>query len=81
MDNLYKNILISVGRLDLFYSNVINNPKATKLKISRTLKDLNLQTWNSDLLNSSRGRNYHTFKDDVRLENYLLVLPKKHIYH
>lgn len=72
-----KNILISVGRLDLFYHNVINNPKATKLNISRTLKDLNIQIWNSDLLDSSKSRNYHIFKDDVRLENYLLVLPSK----
>ena len=72
-----KNILISEGRLDLFYNNVINNRKATKLKISRTLKDLNLQTWNSDLLNSSKGRNYHIFKDDVRLENYLPILLRK----
>ena len=48
-----------------------------KLQISRALKDLNIQTWNSDLLNSSKGRNYHIFKEDYGLENYLLVLPRK----
>ncbi|MEW8548204.1 MAG: reverse transcriptase domain-containing protein, partial [Candidatus Thiodiazotropha sp.] len=74
--NSIKDILISVGRFDLFQNNIINYPKATKIKISQTLKDLNIQTWNSDLLNSSKGRNYQLFKDDICLENYLLVLPK-----
>lgn len=77
MDNFYKKYINFCRGLDLFYHNVINNPKATKLNISRTLKDLNIQIWNSDLLDSSKSRNYHIFKDDVRLENYLLVLPSK----
>ena len=55
--NSIKNILVSAGRVDLFYKTTINNPRATKLRITQKLKDQNIQTWNSRLLDSSKGRN------------------------
>ena len=74
--NSIKNILVSAGRVDLFYKTTINNPRATKLRITQTLKDQNIQTWNSRLLDSSKGRNYALFKTNIEIEKYLLDLPQ-----
>ena len=41
--NSIKNILVSAGRVDLFYKTKINNPRATKFRITQTLKDQNIQ--------------------------------------
>ncbi|MCW4343918.1 MAG: reverse transcriptase family protein [Candidatus Thiodiazotropha endolucinida] len=75
--NFIKDILISVGRIDLFFKTVIDNPKSIKAKITQTLKDLHIQNWNSRLLDSSKGRNYSLFKVNTEIENYLLSMTKR----
>ena len=74
--NRIKDILISVGRPDLFYNACIPNPKLTKNKIVRTLKDLCVQGWNMKMLDSNKGRNYNLFKQTLTMESYLLSLTE-----
>ena len=57
-----KNILISVGKIDLLYTDRINNPRATKASLSRTLNDLYTQQWHAKLNSSSKGKNYSIYK-------------------
>ncbi|MCU7801540.1 MAG: hypothetical protein KZQ70_15755, partial [gamma proteobacterium symbiont of Lucinoma myriamae] len=71
-----KDILISVGRLDLFEKEIISNANSVKLSISKTLTDLNVQEWNAKLNLSSKGRTYSIFKHEINLEQYLVNLPK-----
>ena len=56
--NYINEILISVGKINLFYHNYVSNPKVHKSSILQTLKDLNIQSWNFKLLESNKGRNY-----------------------
>ena len=72
-----KEILISAGKAELFNQNVINNPRATKGKITTTLHYLFIQEWNANITQSSKGKNYHIFKENTELESYLKLLPKK----
>ena len=39
-------ILVAVGRPDLFKTEPVNNPNSVKMDISRTLSDLYIQEWN-----------------------------------
>ena len=39
-------ILVFVGRADLFKTEPVNNPNSVKIDISRTLSDLYIQEWN-----------------------------------
>ncbi|MEW8546068.1 MAG: reverse transcriptase family protein [Candidatus Thiodiazotropha sp.] len=71
-----KQILISVGKPDLFNQSLISYPKATKSKIVTTLKDLFVQDWNSKMNTSSKSRNYNIFKHDQIFESYLITLPR-----
>ena len=75
--NFVKNILISVGRVDLFNQISINNPEIVKIRIIQTLNDLNMQEWHAKTIESSKGRNYKVFKDDQQFEPYLRILPRK----
>ena len=43
-------ILVAVGRPDLFKTEPVNNPNSVKMDISRTLSDLNIQEWNAKSL-------------------------------
>ena len=72
-----KDILISVGKPDLINQPHINNPHATKLKIVTSLKDLVIQDWYAKLNQSSKGRTYSLFKENVDFESYLTTLPKR----
>ena len=67
-----KNILISVGQPDLFNQVLIENPRATKTKITNKLHDLYIQEWQAKLQLSSKGRNYSIFKETTDIEPYLL---------
>ena len=69
--NFIKQILISVGRGDLFNQSSINNPELIKIKIIQTLKDLNMQEWHTKTTDLSKGNNYKLFKDDQHFEAYL----------
>ena len=75
LDNI-KNILISVGKPDLINQPHINNPHATKLKIVSALNDLAVQDWYGKLNQSSKGRNYNLYKNNMNIEPYLTSLPK-----
>ena len=73
-----KDILISVGRVDLLHKDSIENPKSIKMQISKTLSDLYIQEWHSKIASSSKGLNYNLFKVDANFENYLSILSRKH---
>ena len=45
--------------------------------VMERLKDQFTQKWNSNLNNSTKGRNYGIFKERIQLENYLLKLSPK----
>ena len=45
--------------------------------VSETLRNQFCQKWNSDLNNSSKGRNYGIFKESINLEEYFLKLRPK----
>ena len=70
-------ILVSVGIVNLFHANIINNPQAVKLSIKRTLLNLYVQEWCTKLTESSKVRNYSCFKYCMCLEEYLKTLPRK----
>ena len=72
--NSIKNVLVSAGRVDLLYETTINNPRATKLRITQTLKDQLIKTWNSRLLDSSKCRNDALFKNNIEIEKNSLDL-------
>ena len=74
--NYIKQILISVGMPDLLNQPSINNPKATKTLIKTILNDIYLQEWHAKLQNSSKGRAYSIFKQDLNFETYLNTLNK-----
>lgn len=46
--NGIKEILTSVGRIDLLNARYINNPRAVKLSITRALSDIRIQMWNAN---------------------------------
>ena len=75
--NHIKEILISVGKPEVLYKKVINNPKAVKGNIIKTHHGLSIQEWTSKLSQSSEGRNYNVFKEKIALESYLRLLPKQ----
>ena len=49
------NILVSVGKPDLFKAEPVDNPTSVKMDISRTLSDLYIQEWNEKANVSSKG--------------------------
>ena len=54
------------------------NVNSTKSNIKKTLLDQNLQNWHSTLENSSKGVYYSLFKDNLKMENYLINLNKSY---
>ena len=58
-------ILVAVGRPDLFKTELVNNPNTVKMDISRTLSDLYIQEWNEKANVSSKGKHYLLFKDNL----------------
>ena len=75
--NFIRNILISVGKVDLFNAYNIENPKSTKSQIIKSLNDLYIQKWHSETEESSKGTNYKLFKDNQQFEAYLNILTRK----
>ena len=47
------------------------NEKWIKNAVAQRLKDQFIQTWSNDMLNSSKGKIYSTFKLDFGCEKYL----------
>ena len=75
LQNFCQNICNEVGKPVLFNKNIYN-PKAVKGNITKTLHDLFIQEWNAKISQSSKGRNYHIFKENIEFEGYLLI-PKQ----
>ena len=73
-----REILFSVGRIDLFNKANVENTNSLKAQISRALVDLHIQEWFSKIELSSKGKNYYLFKLDLNFEYYLINLSKKH---
>lgn len=71
--NKIKQILDECGRSDIWVNQVIN-PNLPNL-VLQNLKDQFYQKWTGDLNESSKGRNYSLFKDNLNLEQYFLKLP------
>ena len=69
-------ILVSVGRPDLFKTEPVNNPKSVKMDISRTLSDLYIQRWNVKGNVLSKGKQYLLFKDNLNFEKHLINVSK-----
>ena len=69
-------ILVAVGRPDLFKTEPVNNPNSVKMDISRTLSDLNIQEWNEKANVSLKLKQYLLFKDNLYFEKYLIDVSK-----
>ena len=73
-----KTIFDSIGKSDVW----LNQGYQSKIHLCETsercLKDQFLQNWNSEMLKSSKGRTYSSYKTSFEIEDYLRKLPKKH---
>ena len=69
-------ILVAVGRPDLFRTEPDNSQNSVKMDISRTLSDLYFQEWNEKANVSSKGKQYLLFKDNLNFEKYLINVSK-----
>lgn len=71
-----KNILMQVGRYDLWLNQ--NNISSITLKnqVKQILLDQNTQNWHESMQNSSKGQTYSLLKSNIKLENYLLRLNR-----
>ena len=62
-------ILVAVGRPDLFKTKPVNNPNSVKTDILRTLSDLYIQECNEKANVSSKGNNIFYLKTNSILKN------------
>ena len=62
-------ILVAVGRPDLFKTEPINNQHSVKMDISRTLSDLYSQEWNEKANVSSKEKKFFYLKTISVLKN------------
>lgn len=69
-------ILNDIGRNDLWINQNAIVSCSLKFQVKQTLFDQFLQNWRSSLNNSSKGKNYNIFKDNIEIESYFRVLPK-----
>ena len=75
-----RDILVSVGRLDLFHKSVIDNPRSVKMSKSRVLFDLHIQERVQKIDASSEGKLYYSLKHGLTFQNYLSSLIQNIIY-
>lgn len=70
-----KQILYECGKSEIWLTQAppINLAKV----VSEILQNQFCQKWNSDLNNSSKGRNYGIFKESIQLEQYFLKLSPR----
>ena len=69
-----KQILEECGRPDIWDRQSPNS--ATCVIVKRSLRDQFIQEWSAKLQESSKGMNYSLYKENIDIENYLMVLPK-----
>ena len=62
---IQKNILISVGKPNLFNATSLDRPKHIQNSIKNTLNDLYIQEWNAKIQDSSKGKNYSIYKKEM----------------
>ena len=75
-----KRILDNSGRHGLWLRQHIAVNLSTGKSIKQNLLDQFLQTWNSQLRNSSKGRNYSLFKNNISQEKYITALNGSLLY-
>ena len=71
-----KQILCNTGRNDVWVNQNNSIPNNIKFYIKQNLQDQFIQRWRSDLTMSSKGKNFHVFKDSIQLESYFTTLPR-----
>ena len=71
-----RNILIDVGRHDIWLNQSNITSKHLNILVKQTLKDQYIQTWNSAMTNSCKGTIYRSFKTALTFEKYITVLPR-----
>ena len=69
--NYIQSILDNSGRHGVW----MTQPTTVTLSIGKTIKqnltDQFLQSWDTELQKSSKGRNYSIYKDEIKLEKYM----------
>ena len=75
-----RNILNNSGRYDAWLRQFTSVNLSLGKAIKQNLLDQFLQSWNSQLHNSSKGRNYSLFKNDLKQEKYIINLDGSLLY-
>ena len=78
--NHIQRILDNSGRHDIWERQTTAVNLSTSKLIKQTLLDQYLQTWNGQIQDSSKGRNYSLFKQEIKLENYIFTLNGPLLY-
>jgi hypothetical protein len=73
--NFVKKLLDDTGKSFIWINQSNVNLRNIHTQIKRTLIDQFFQTWNAQLNQSSKGKNYQIFKKEIKLEHYLCNLP------
>ena len=73
-----RNLLNATGLSYIWRDQYVNPISSSwlKLSIGRILNDIALQTWSSDIENSSKAITYRILKTELILEPYLTYLPR-----
>ena len=78
--NYIQSILDNSGRHGVW----MTQPTTVTLSIGKTIKqnltDQFLQSWDTELQKSSKGRNYSIYKDEIKLEKYINILNGPLLY-
>ena len=72
-----KSILDECGMSYVWQNQSFCNFSWLKNRVFHSLLDQFTQSWRSNVFTSPKGINYRMFKEDLKLENYLLKLPVK----
>ena len=75
-----RSILNNSGRYDAWLRQFTTVNLSLGKVIKQNLLDQFLQNWNSQLHNSSKGRNYNLFKNDIKQEQYIINLNGSLLY-
>ena len=70
-----RTIFNTTGKTYILENQFQTEPKNINIIIKRTLMDQFIQTWNTSLTITNKGRNYSNFKTEFKFENYLIKLP------
>ena len=72
--NYIQSILNEAGKQDIWLRQFNSIPLSTGKFVKQILLDQLFQNWNSLLQNSSKGKNYALYKDNVKQSKYLSIL-------